>query len=234
MNPLRSLAKRIVPAGARDWLKSQGRDFVFGRAMREFLRDPAACAATGNPVLARLIRGWGNDGWSALDEYLAASLQAALAARGPILECGSGLSTLLIGAVAQRIGQRHFALEHTPEWADRVKHELSRFAIDSVTVCVCPLRDFGDFAWYDVSGVALPDDIALALCDGPPGETKGGRIGLVPTLRHRLRPGCVILLDDAERPEERAVADRWGADLGAPTRDRGTKKPFVELAVPCR
>lgn len=72
-----------------------------------------------------------------------------------------------------------------------------------------PLKDYGDFCWYDAPLESMPDSFSLVICDGPPGATKGGRYGLVPFMRDRLRSGCVILLDDAEREEERTIAARW-------------------------
>jgi len=41
------------------------------------------------------------------------------------------------------------------------------------------------------------------ICDGPPYWNKGGRFGLGQILRARLATGCVILLDDGAREEER-------------------------------
>ena len=42
----------------------------------------------------------------------------------------------------------------------------------------------------------------------------GGR-GLLPVMRSRLGEGCAILLDDAQRPEERSVLSRWASEWGA-------------------
>ena len=39
-----------------------------------------------------------------MDEYLAACIQNALVVKGPILECGSGLSSLVVGAIAKQQG----------------------------------------------------------------------------------------------------------------------------------
>ena len=200
--------------------------------MKQFLNAPDACAHPGNPVLIDLIYGWGNQGWSALDEYLAGCIEHALSARGASLECGSGLSTILLGAIAQRQGRSHWVLEHTPEWAAKVQRCLSRYQLDSVVLCQKPLKDYGDFCWYDAPLESMPDSFSLVVCDGPPGSTKGGRYGLVPLMRARLRSGCVILLDDAEREQERAIAGRWQAELGATFEILGVNKPYIEMMVP--
>jgi hypothetical protein len=47
----------------------------------------------------------------------------------------------------------------------------------------------------------------------------------------RLLPGCVILLDDAGRHEERAIAERWGAELRASYEMLGDRKPYARMTV---
>lgn len=107
------------------------------------------------------------------------------------------------------------SLEHDPVWHQRVRNELTRFGLDA-TVAFAPLRRFNGYAWYDTSAVDLPEKIDLVACDGPPGdgETLGGRIGMLPELRQRLRAGCLILLDDLDRDEERLVLSQWATALG--------------------
>jgi predicted O-methyltransferase YrrM len=231
MNALRRVVKSVIPAGVRQYSRECYRDFVFRRGMRRFQHDPAACTDSNHPALADLIYGWANEGWSAMSEYLVASIAHALKTPGPSLECGSGLSTILMGAIAKKRGYRHWALEHHPAWADRVRSFLVRYGIDSVELSVKPLRDYGEYAWYDPPLASMPDRFALILCDGPPGDTKEGRYGLAPVLRERMKPGCVILLDDAERPEEQAAARRWEAELGSPFKMVGHEKPYIEMTL---
>lgn len=199
--------------------------------MRKFLQAPETYTQPGEPVVADLIYGWGNEGWSALDEYLAGCMAHALKANGPILECGSGLSTILVGAIAKRRGLSHWALEHTPEWAARVRRYIKRYKIDSVALCLHFLKDYGAFCWYDVPLGSMPERFSFVICDGPPGSTKGGRYGLAPVMKERLEPGCVILLDDTSRQGEHAIAVRWGRELGARVDMLGTDKPYCKLTV---
>ena len=103
--------------------------------MRRFLKHPEACIQSGSPVINDLIYGWGNEAWSARDEYLVCCLEHAQTANGPVLECGSGLSTILVGAIAKKRGNSHWAFEHTPEWANKVQRYLNRYRIDSVVLC---------------------------------------------------------------------------------------------------
>lgn len=228
---LRRVARFLLPFRVRSAFRRAHRELVFRLAMRRFLRNPKACTRPGSPVLRDLIYGWGNESWSALDEYLAACILHASTTRGHSLECGSGLTTLLIGAIAKKRGQRHWALEHEPQWETKVGRYLRRYGIDSVIVCRAPLKDYGGFSWYDPPLQSLPESFSLVVCDGPPASTAGGRYGLVPVMRDWLKPGCVLLLDDANREAELSIARRWDAELGATSKVLGEKKLYIEMVV---
>lgn len=200
--------------------------------MNRFLKNPGACARAGNPTLIDLTYGWGNVSWASNPEYLADCIDHALTTPGPILECGSGLSTILLGAVARIGGQTLWALEHQAEWGAKVRRVLRRYKLDCVTLSVTPLKDHGEFCWYDAPLESMPRDFALVVCDGPPGHTKGGRYGLLPIMRPGLRPGCVILLDDTCREEEVAIARRWEAELNTSFSVRGVMTSHIRMTIP--
>jgi hypothetical protein len=230
MKPLRSAARNIIPAKIRIRLRAVQRQWMFRQAMVRFLKDPEACAHPGNAVLTDLIYGWGNQSWGALDEFLVACIRHALITSGPILECGSGLSTVLVGAVANARGLQHWVLEHKPEWAERVQQCLNDYNLKCVTMCSNSLKDYGDFCWYGPPLASMPAGFALVICDGPPLiTTKGGRYGLVPVMQNRLRPDCIILLDDAARDHEHTLASQWGNELGMSLELCGSTKPYFEM-----
>jgi hypothetical protein len=231
MPSFRSIAGAVLPRQLKDAARSAHRQIVFRRAMKKFLADPRRCSSTGHPVLRDLIYGWGNESFSALDEYLVGCLDEAFRTNGPILECGSGLSTLLVGAVAKSRGLKHIALEHHPAWADRVNLYLDRYGLSSVVISNSPIKDWGEFAWYDAVPSEMPAEFGMVICDGPPGSTKGGRYGLTAVMRERLGKDCVILLDDAGREHELEVAKRWQRELSASREDLGGEKPFIRLVV---
>lgn len=220
-----------LPGRLRSWLRRAHRAFVFSRAMRRLLEDPAACTNPESRILGALVYGWGNEGWSAHSEYLAACLDHALAVDGPILECGSGLSTVVVAAIAKKRNTEYWVLEHTPEWAAKVQASLTRYRLNSVHLCTTTLEDYGAFSWYDPPLEVMPENFALVICDGPPGSTKGGRYGLLPIMGDRLGRDCVILLDDAARAEELDIAKRWQAELAASFDVLGSEKPYIRMTV---
>ena len=231
MTALRELALKVSPRVARIFYNDRHRERVFRDAMR---RAAQALGAAGLPValLADLVYGWGNEQWSAREEFMQGFLVHAMEAAGPILECGSGLSTLLLGLVAQRHGLRVWTLEHNPFWAERIRAALAEHGVTSAEVCLSPLRSYDGFTWYDPPLNHMPDDFALVVCDGPPYDTPGGRYGLLPVMREHLRPGAVVLLDDAQRPDEQAVLGRWSEELGTTYRMSGSVAPYARLVVP--
>jgi Methyltransferase domain len=222
---------KSIPHQIRSKLEGRDRDAVFREAMQQFLKDPAACAYPGNPVLIDLIYGWGNEAWSARDEYLVSCINHSLTSDGSILECGSGLSTILLGAIAKKQGQDHWVLEHKPKWSKKVQGYLDAYKLDSV-LYTKPLKEYSHFCWYDVPFDKMPENFFLVVCDGPPRRTKGGRYGLVPIMRERLKSGCIILLDDAGRDEELTIAKRWAGELGTPFIIEGKLKPYIKMVVP--
>lgn len=206
-------AASFVPRPLRQRLRESHQEWVFKRAMVKFVESPQLYLNGQHGRVDELVYGWGNESWSADSRYLAACLSEANRSPLPVLECGSGLSTLLLGAVCQSRGIELWSLEHLPKWAARTREGLSRFGIQAAKICMAPLRSYGDFDWYDPPLEQMPKKFGLVVCDGPPSTTTGGRYGLAPVMGATLSPGCVILLDDANRPSEADVADRWSREL---------------------
>ena len=202
--------------------------------MRQFIAEPTAALAEDSRLLPELILAWGNSGWIAQEEYLRACMVSAMSSRGPTLDCGSGLSTVLLGVIAQQRGHEHWALEHLSEWRARVDRFLVRYRITAVRLCLAPIKRYGGFEWYKPPLAQLPREFGLVVCDGPPADTLGGRYGLVPVMRHHLAPGCVILLDDASREQERAIAQRWQGQLNSDNQFFDGEKPYMRIVVPER
>ena len=138
-----------------------------------------------------------------------------------VIEVGSGLSTLLIAqALEVRGGNgRCIALEHEKSWIDRSNQVLAEHGVSNRAVIVhAPLVDTEirgeNFPWYDLSEVELPDQIGMLFIDGPPKATGTlARYPALPLMIERLGSTSVVLMDDADRPDERAVTERWKAEF---------------------
>lgn len=177
------------------------------------------------------VHGWGNEKWSADEMYLAEVIHTAERTSGSILECGSGLTTLLMSAVAARRGLQVHALENNETWRARVQQAIVEMGGATTTVHLTALRDFGEYDWYDAPLEILPNDFSLVVCDGPPGSTRGGRSGMLPRMRGKLAPRCTILLDDVSRPAERELAEGWSRDSGTKPQMKESKHGFARVAL---
>ena len=197
-----------MPAPLKRAAKDWHTQIKLRRAIERIAALPFGSVPTPE-MLIELQAGWANDGFAARIDLLTEIANRAVNTRGPILECGSGMTTLLMGLLAGRRGVKTYSLEHIDEWRCRVLDAIEHFEIPNVEILHTPLRDFNGFSWYDAPLAELPKSIDLVICDGPPGETLGGRYGLLPLMRARLGKGAVILLDDTERPGEAEVLQRW-------------------------
>jgi hypothetical protein len=200
--------KRLVPRPVKQKIKNTLNQKALDATLNEIARLPSG-ELPPSDLLERLQTAWDNEGMAAQTAYLREVARHASQTPGPILECGSGLTTLLIGLLAGRRNIASWTLEHFPDWHKRVSETLARQKITAVHNCLAPLRDYGDFSWYDPPREKLPDKFSLIICDGPPGSTKGGRYGVVPVLKEKLAPGTIILLDDADREAEADALKRW-------------------------
>jgi hypothetical protein len=163
-------------------------------------------------LLETLAHDWGNEEWTANLDYCERALKLAVSTDLPVLECGTGLTTLALAYLADQHDVEVWSLEHNATWYAYVSGAIERAGLDGITVCHTPLANYGDADWYDVSELDLPDHFGLILCDGPPGLTKGRRSGLFHVLHNRLAPACTILLDDVHRDSEMALAKQWASE----------------------
>jgi hypothetical protein len=220
----------ILPVRIRRALRQLHRRHVLRRALGEVAAASEATPAIRmSATLESLVYGWGNDTFSARHDFLAALLSYGRRAAGPILECGSGLSTVVLAKVTR---QPVWSLEHDPGWRKCTQEALDTYGCSQAHVLWAPLRSYGEFAWYDPPLARMPSDFALVVCDGPPLGTPGGRYGLLPLMRSRVRPGCVVLLDDVGRPAETGVADRWVSEFKVTCTLAGDRQRFAVLTIP--
>jgi hypothetical protein len=160
-------------------------------------------------VLRLFTDGWGNEAYAANEDYLTAVAKRALVTEGPVLECGSGLTTLLLGLLAGSRGVATWTFEDSPEWLKFVKRELDHYGIEGVRICHTPIRDHEEFSWY-TPPAELPERFDVVVCDGPPERsTPGGRVGLVSAMSSALDSNTLILVDDAGTAIGKRMLARW-------------------------
>jgi hypothetical protein len=208
--------KKLIPKSIKRPIK----EMLLRRSLRvaiERMRKLPAGQVPDREQLLQLMTGWSNEGYAANLEYLEAVAQNAVRIEGPILECGSGATTILLGVLCEKRNIEVWSLEHFDDWRDRVSEVLKSSDIAGVHLCSAPLVEHGEFVWYSPPLERMPKQFSLVICDGPPGSTKGGRYGLLPVMGDRLPPGSTILLDDAGRADEAKLIKRWESEAGFQT-----------------
>lgn len=159
-------------------------------------------------------------GWAASPDFLVLLADHAATTRPRVVvECGSGVSTVVLARVCERNRRGHvWSLEHLPHLAERTRGWLAEQGLsDFATVLDAPLvtgvANGAAQPWYATDG--LPDSaIDMLIVDGPPGSTASqARYPAGPRLFPRLAADGVVFLDDSHRHDERAVLQRWRAEF---------------------
>ncbi|MDX1660644.1 MAG: class I SAM-dependent methyltransferase [Gemmatimonadota bacterium] len=154
-------------------------------------------------------------GWAMSPDLAREVVEHVLDARpARVVECGSGVSTLLVAYALERTGGgRVVALEHDAEYAARTAERIRLHGLEAVAEVVhAPLQTVeveGEaYRWYAAPDLEAPID--LIVVDGPPAPP-ASRYPAVPLLRDRLSADAVVYLDDATRREARRNLERWSS-----------------------
>lgn len=166
----------------------------------------------GNPHtwdFARLFADWGNH-FAAKPDLQSAMYWIAREATGPILETGSGLSTIILGIAAQIAGVTVHALEHDPDHyrATMKAIKLNGLNDRQVRLHYAPLKRHEyepgkTCLWYTIPE-GLPEEFAMVLCDGP--QQRFGRDGVFKIIPERVK-NAKLVLDDAANMEASKLLD---------------------------
>jgi O-antigen/teichoic acid export membrane protein len=206
---------RKAAGKARDIVMTYVRECSFRRALLQIASLPPG-KMPSHRMLQRLWAGWGNESYSGHPEYLEEVVRRAATTNDPVLECGSGLTTILLGLFAGSRGVKIWTLEHDPEWYERIAKVIREFNIKGVELVLAPLRSYGEFTWYDAPMDRMPQRFGIVICDGPPKKTTpGDRYGLVPRMRDRLSGGSIILFDDVETAGPDPILSKWLQEIRA-------------------
>lgn len=182
-------------------------------------------------------------GWALSPDILLGYVEDILGRRPrTVLECGSGVSTVWAAYALQQLGAgRVVALDHEAEFADKTRGVLADHGLSDVAEVrhapITPLTlpdSGGEWHWYDTAALKDLHEVDLVLIDGPPKPTQEqARYPALPVLRDLLAPGAVLLLDDAARPDEQAILQRWLAEWpGLTSTKLPHEKGAARLVVP--
>lgn len=209
------LLKKLIPPSQRDAIRSKLTDWNLRRALQPLI-------ANGRFTPEQLVAfrsAWSNDGFSADVAYLEETIRLIEKHGGPVLECGTGATSLISGILGERYGFDTYCLEQDRTWALLAQHALDYHEIGRVHILDTPLRSYGPYAWYDTEGLQLPKHFGVILCDGPFVDRSRGdaiynswRYGVLPFLRRTGSTFDALLLDDVNDKRADNVLQRWITD----------------------
>jgi len=140
------------------------------------------------------------------------------------LDCGSGVSTLLIAYCLKKL--KHgtvLSVEQDEKYFDSTRHNIKLHSLEEIASVICaPLKEIyirdKSWMWYDTAFLRDIKSINLLVVDGPIipdpyGKTQKmkemARYPGLPILLEKLSDNCIIVVDDAKREDERKVIETW-------------------------
>jgi predicted O-methyltransferase YrrM len=207
--------------GGTVWAAS---DLVLGHCGKHVIKDSLAASLRRQnkqtlPYVAGLVRGrkatldtyWEifralKNHWAAQPDVLQLAVELARSAKGPILEIGSGLSTVLMAAANP--DQTVWCIEHDPIYAAKLEAMVAEVGVKNVTLVTAGIKN----GWYDLADdmASMPETFAFAFVDGPPRQY-GDRMQFFNVFGER---STTILCDDAD---DKAYAEKmktWARSRG--------------------
>ena len=154
--------------------------------------------------------------WSAAADFLMLIADHCLEHKpGSILECSSGLSTLILARCCQ-INQygKVISLENGTEFAAKTRQQLEEFQLqDYASVIDAPLIEQTIngkiYSWYSLESLNI-ETIEMLVIDGPPGFLqKQARYPALPLLADYFSESTTVFLDDAARDDEQFIIRSW-------------------------
>lgn len=156
-------------------------------------------------------------GWAGSPDFLNKIVEIILKQKPrTVVEASSGVSSIIIG-VALKLNNygRLLSLEHDDTYLDNTRNNLKINHIEDISSLLhCPLDDYHIdgklWKWYQTNKICLAEKIDLLIVDGPPGRTQNlARYPAIPLLFQYFSESFTVLLDDAKRPDEVLIVEKW-------------------------
>jgi len=156
-------------------------------------------------------------GWSISPDFANIIIQKILELKpGNILECGSGVSSLIISyLIHDKTWGNLISFEHDKEFADRTKELLKSHEVSGKsTIYSMDLINYSieneDWKWYDISVLDPDMKFDFIIIDGPPAYIHPkSRYPSLFLLEKHLNKGGIILLDDCLREDDNNIVKQW-------------------------
>lgn len=152
-------------------------------------------------------------GWAASPDFLLSLFEISKTTKPRlVLELGSGVSTLVL---AKSGAKKIISLDHSLEYGEQTRSMLRNHRVRGVEIRIDALEKYqSGYSWYSRTSLKGIAKIDLLVIDGPPSATNpDARFPALEHLLPLLSPKATIVLDDANRADERKLADAFLAVL---------------------
>lgn len=181
----------------------------FDRCMRRLGQDPADPAPFA--AVAELFAHWGDPLSQNGESFVRSAIAHAGQARGPIVQCGSSVLTLVLGALCHADAEKSkqlWCLEHDTHWANTLRSWLTQYQLTATHVIASRAHLFDGYVWFAVDTSRLPDQVSLVFCDGAR-ATANGMVGALTRLQGRLAAEFTVLGRRVVRAEDLKQIHLW-------------------------
>lgn len=228
----------VVSPATHPWVRrwiARGQEFIQPFVLEQQFRAFRANLpeAPSDELIGKLFAAWGDRLKDERRHYIQRCLAEATRATGPILQCGSGLLSVLIGMVCQQSddpAKRLWVLEHDPHWGNLARSWLEARDIKHAHIIYAPAEQFDGYLSYVLDPSRLPSNFALVLSEASaalPGSTRG----VVTRMADHLGNRCVILGRNARRPKDLKFLADWAKSQGAPVVLQEGEHPYLKIAL---
>jgi len=152
-------------------------------------------------------------GWAASPDFLLSLFETSRTKKPRlVVELGSGVSTLVL---AKSGAKKIVSLDHSLEYGEQTRGMLRNHRVRGVEIRIDDLEKYqGGYSWYSRASLKGIAKIDLLIIDGPPSATNpDARYPALENLLPLLSAKATIMLDDANRADERKLADAFLAAL---------------------
>jgi hypothetical protein len=161
-------------------------------------------------------------GWAGSPDFLL-KLVELVATGSPkyIVEFGSGVSSIVLGAAMKKFSQGKVdSFDHHKDFRYNTNQLIEVNGLEEVVrIYFSPLKNYifqeHEWQWYDVTEINnIESNIDLLIIDGPPRSIqKRSRYLALPILFDRLSKISTVVLDDSNREDEKQVIEDWNKFL---------------------
>jgi len=152
-------------------------------------------------------------GWAASPDFLLSLYEISKRTRPRlVVELGSGVSTLVL---AKSGAKKIISFDHSLEYGESTRAMLKNHKVSGVEIRIDELQNYeAGYSWYSRASLKAISRIDLLVIDGPPSSTNAdARYPALEFLLPLLSPKATVILDDANRADERKLADGFLAGL---------------------